>query len=87
MLQAEGPFQTIMCPDVLEHIFDPWKIVARAAQVPVPGGVIVASVPNARHYTPSFSWPFRIAAIYPITDNAPGAITIKIARALRPSGL
>ncbi|MDM7966151.1 MULTISPECIES: class I SAM-dependent methyltransferase [Blastomonas] len=51
VLQAEGPFQTILCLDVLEHLVDPWKIVARLHKALVPGGVIVASVPNVRHYS------------------------------------
>jgi 2-polyprenyl-3-methyl-5-hydroxy-6-metoxy-1,4-benzoquinol methylase len=51
VLDAEGPFQTILCLDVLEHLVDPWKIVARLHKALVPGGVIVASVPNVRHYS------------------------------------
>lgn len=51
VLEAEGPFQTILCLDVLEHLVDPWKIVARLHKALAPGGVIVASVPNVRHYS------------------------------------
>jgi 2-polyprenyl-3-methyl-5-hydroxy-6-metoxy-1,4-benzoquinol methylase len=51
VLEAEGSLQTILCLDVLEHLVDPWKIIARLHQALVPGGVIVASVPNVRHYS------------------------------------
>lgn len=44
----EGPFQTILCLDVLEHLVDPWGLVARLHQSLAPGGSIVASIPNVR---------------------------------------
>lgn len=51
VIEAEGPFQTILCLDVLEHLVDPWAIVGRLHKALVPGGVIVASIPNVRHYS------------------------------------
>ena len=51
--EAEGPFSAILCLDVLEHLVDPWDTVARLHQSLAPGGVIVASIPNIRHFTAS----------------------------------
>ena len=49
----QGPFDTILCLDILEHFVDPWAIVARLGAMLKPGGVIVASIPNVRHYSAS----------------------------------
>lgn len=45
-----GPFDVILCLDVLEHLSDPWTVVDRLSDMLVPGGVIVASIPNVRNY-------------------------------------
>jgi 2-polyprenyl-3-methyl-5-hydroxy-6-metoxy-1,4-benzoquinol methylase len=51
-LAAEhGPFETILCLDVLEHLVDPWTLIARLHSMLAPGGVIVASLPNIRHFS------------------------------------
>jgi 2-polyprenyl-3-methyl-5-hydroxy-6-metoxy-1,4-benzoquinol methylase len=47
----QGPFDTILCLDILEHFVDPWAVVARLTTMLKPGGVIVASIPNVRHYS------------------------------------
>lgn len=46
-----GPFDTILCLDILEHLVDPWTMVAHLHGLLKPGGCIVASVPNVRHYS------------------------------------
>ena len=51
VVAEEGPFTTILCLDVLEHLVDPWSVVARLHRALAPGGVIVASLPNVRHYS------------------------------------
>ncbi|HMO67111.1 MAG TPA: class I SAM-dependent methyltransferase [Novosphingobium sp.] len=51
---AEGPFDTILCLDVLEHLPDPWAAVARLEAMLAPGGTLIVSLPNVRHYTVSF---------------------------------
>ena len=48
--EEQGPFDTILCLDILEHFVDPWTIVARLHRILKPGGQIVASIPNVRHY-------------------------------------
>ncbi|MEI7605831.1 MAG: methyltransferase domain-containing protein [Rhodospirillaceae bacterium] len=40
----------VLCLDVLEHLADPWAVVSRLAGLLKPGGVLVASIPNVRHY-------------------------------------
>jgi 2-polyprenyl-3-methyl-5-hydroxy-6-metoxy-1,4-benzoquinol methylase len=43
----------VLCLDVLEHLRDPWAAAARLAALLRPGGALVASVPNAQHYSVS----------------------------------
>lgn len=45
----EGPFRTILCLDILEHLVNPWAVVSQLHKMIEPGGVIVASIPNVRH--------------------------------------
>ncbi|RDC59697.1 hypothetical protein HME9302_00889 [Alteripontixanthobacter maritimus] len=47
--EEQGPFDTILTLDILEHLEDPWTMVRRLHQQLKPGGVIVSSVPNVRH--------------------------------------
>ena len=53
IMAAEGPFDTILCLDVLEHLPDPWATIARLEAMLAPGGTLVVSLPNVRHYTVS----------------------------------
>ncbi len=50
LIAEQGPFDTVLCLDVLEHLVDPWRLVAQLHAGLRPGGVIVASLPNVRHY-------------------------------------
>jgi 2-polyprenyl-3-methyl-5-hydroxy-6-metoxy-1,4-benzoquinol methylase len=44
-------FDVILCLDVLEHMVNPWAIVDRlVTEHLAPGGLMIASVPNVRHY-------------------------------------
>lgn len=45
-----GSLDVILCLDVLEHLRDPWAMAARLAGLLKPGGVLVVSLPNIRHY-------------------------------------
>jgi len=49
ILREEGPFDAILCLDVLEHFRDPWAVVASLHNGLAKDGVIVASIPNMRH--------------------------------------
>lgn len=46
----EGPFQTILCLDILEHLIDPWTMVRRLHSALAAGGQLIASIPNVRNY-------------------------------------
>ena len=46
-----GPFDTICCYDVLEHLADPYTVLRRLLAAAAPGGRLQVSVPNARHYS------------------------------------
>lgn len=49
----------ILCLDVLEHLRDPWAMVDRLSARLKPGGVMIASLPNLRHYKVSLPLVFR----------------------------
>jgi 2-polyprenyl-3-methyl-5-hydroxy-6-metoxy-1,4-benzoquinol methylase len=44
-----GPYDAVLFLDVLEHLFDPWRVLRAAVQVLRPGGVVHAVVPNVAH--------------------------------------
>jgi 2-polyprenyl-3-methyl-5-hydroxy-6-metoxy-1,4-benzoquinol methylase len=46
-----GHFDTIFFNDVLEHMVDPWTALRRAQSFLTPDGIVVASIPNIRHFT------------------------------------
>lgn len=53
---AELPFSDesldlILCLDVLEHLIDPWRTVAKLSRLVFPGGSLIASIPNIRHHS------------------------------------
>jgi 2-polyprenyl-3-methyl-5-hydroxy-6-metoxy-1,4-benzoquinol methylase len=47
--QLEGPFDTILCLDVLEHLVDPERVMTDLHAVAAPGARLQVSLPNARH--------------------------------------
>ncbi len=47
-----GLFDVILCLDVLEHMVDPWRVIDRMVSTWLaPGGTLVLSLPNVRHYS------------------------------------
>jgi trans-aconitate methyltransferase len=44
-------FDCVVFNDVLEHAVDPWAMLERTHDFLGPGGVVVASIPNVRHYS------------------------------------
>lgn len=59
LLAEHGPFDTILCLDVLEHLRDPWATVGALRDGLADGGVIVASIPNVNHHSLVFPLVFR----------------------------
>jgi 2-polyprenyl-3-methyl-5-hydroxy-6-metoxy-1,4-benzoquinol methylase len=49
LAHASGPFNTILCYDVLEHLYDPYALVRALLDVASPGASLHVSVPNASH--------------------------------------
>ncbi len=47
----EGQFDVILALDILEHLVDPWKVVAKLHASLKPGGYLVTSIPNVRHFS------------------------------------
>jgi 2-polyprenyl-3-methyl-5-hydroxy-6-metoxy-1,4-benzoquinol methylase len=45
----QGPFDTVLCLDVLEHLVDPAAVLRSLHGVTAPNGWLQVSVPNARH--------------------------------------
>lgn len=45
---SAGLFDCVVFNDVLEHLVDPWSVLAQTRAHLEPGGVVVASIPNVR---------------------------------------
>jgi 2-polyprenyl-3-methyl-5-hydroxy-6-metoxy-1,4-benzoquinol methylase len=59
VVAQEGKFDAVLCLDVLEHLHDPWAFVRRIPPLLNPGGVLIVSVPNVRHWRVSADLLFR----------------------------
>jgi 2-polyprenyl-3-methyl-5-hydroxy-6-metoxy-1,4-benzoquinol methylase len=49
--ELRGPFDAILCYDVLEHLVDPGAVLGKLRGLAAPGGHLHVSVPNARHFS------------------------------------
>jgi SAM-dependent methyltransferase/glycosyltransferase involved in cell wall biosynthesis len=47
----EGRVDCLVLGDVLEHLRDPWRFLARTRPLLAPEGVVLASVPNVEHWS------------------------------------
>lgn len=62
-------FDYVLCGDILEHLKDPYAVVARIRGWLKPGGTFICSVPNVRHWGVLMSlifageWRYRDAGI------------------------
>jgi 2-polyprenyl-3-methyl-5-hydroxy-6-metoxy-1,4-benzoquinol methylase len=45
----EQAVDLLLCLDVLEHLYDPWKALKKLSSCIKPGGMIVASIPNVQN--------------------------------------
>jgi methionine biosynthesis protein MetW len=50
-----GRFDVLIAGDVLEHLADPWSVLRRFAEIVEPGGTVVVSLPNVRHWESVFA--------------------------------
>ena len=50
--RLEGPFDVILCADVLEHVRHPEALMAELHELLAPRGRLIASVPNFAHWYP-----------------------------------
>jgi 2-polyprenyl-3-methyl-5-hydroxy-6-metoxy-1,4-benzoquinol methylase len=46
----DGYFDCVICNDVLEHMVDPWRVLAMLRSKLRDNGVVVASIPNLRYF-------------------------------------
>jgi 2-polyprenyl-3-methyl-5-hydroxy-6-metoxy-1,4-benzoquinol methylase len=51
---APGSLDLVLCLDILEHLVEPWDVVKRLGPLLAPGGRLIVSVPNVRHWR--FVW-------------------------------
>lgn len=51
VLTALGRFDCIVAADVLEHLVEPWAVLDAAVETLEPGGSVVISLPNVRHWS------------------------------------
>jgi methionine biosynthesis protein MetW len=58
-------FDCIIFADILEHLTDPWTVLMHATKFLSKTGLIIASIPNIKHYTTVIDlvfkgiWPYR----------------------------
>jgi len=45
-----GPYDVVLCADILEHVRGPEQLMREAREVLAPGGLLIASVPNFGHW-------------------------------------
>jgi len=63
-------FDCIIFADILEHLKNPWNLLKNATTFLGNKGVVVASIPNVRHYTTIINllfkgfWPYRERGIH-----------------------
>lgn len=63
-------FDCIIFADILEHLKNPWDVLKSATSFLSDEGVVIASIPNIRHYTTIINlifrgyWPYRERGIH-----------------------
>lgn len=59
LAELQGPFDTVLCLDVLEHLAEPVVVLQDLLALARPGGHLQVSVPNARHFSLVLDLVFR----------------------------
>lgn len=67
--EEHGPFDLILCLDVLEHLVDPWRMVWRLHRTMPIGATLIASIPNIQNYRGALrvvtgSWNYRDSGLF-----------------------
>ncbi len=50
-LPFDGDLDVIIFADIIEHLFDPWRVLKNARKWLKPDGIVIASIPNTGHYS------------------------------------
>jgi len=61
----DGSFDTVTCLAVIEHVFDPRRLLNEIARVLAPGGTLVLDTPNIRYA--KHLWALLVRRRFPIT--------------------
>lgn len=48
---SDPVYDLVLCLDVLEHLVDPWRVIEKISRALKPGGIVIASIPNVRHFS------------------------------------
>ena len=69
---THGEFDLLLALDVLEHLYNPWDVLAGLSRYLKPGGYVVASIPNIQNITIvedliKGNWQYRDAGILDAT--------------------
>lgn len=67
VIEEEGPFDAILCLDLLEHLREPWEIITVLREALQPNGMIIASIPNVRHLR--VVWPLVVNGSFQLADK------------------
>lgn len=68
-LPATEPFDVIVFNDVLEHMVDPWATLTFTRRILIPGGLVVASIPNVRYW--EVIWDLIVHGRWTYTETGP----------------
>ncbi|MFZ1558973.1 MAG: class I SAM-dependent methyltransferase, partial [Saprospiraceae bacterium] len=66
-------FDTVICNDVLEHLYDPYTILSKLKMKMKPEGKVISSIPNIRYFRTFFAllfkkqWDYQANGILDIT--------------------
>jgi 2-polyprenyl-3-methyl-5-hydroxy-6-metoxy-1,4-benzoquinol methylase len=66
----DNKFECIILADIVEHLNDPWKLIIDCHRILKKDGIIIASIPNIKHFSTIYNliikgyWPYRERGIH-----------------------
>jgi SAM-dependent methyltransferase len=69
LAKIHGPFDLIVCADVLEHLVDPWTILTQLRTFAAPDTTLAVSIPNVRQYRVLWDIAFGRGFHYPLDGS------------------